>query len=1105
MAVPGLPATKPDHATADEEARHEAVDAASHLSASAQLLGTKNPALTSFFTAFTRRASPEDLTHFTGAELAALVKFVFDRSVKRKPGTSLIVIFDPAADNPAFARRETMVLAVNDDIPFLYDSTTAELRAQGMNVVAAFHPIINDARDASGQRAAGTTPVNESCILLALDCLIDDERRAAIRDGLGKVYASVSVMVRDWKPMLARLAETIAQLKRNPPPISDADLAENLAFLGWLADNHFTFLGCRDYVFRNEGEGKLEPRFESGLGVLADPEARVIRRGTDRSSLTPELREFFTQPAPLVITKSSTRSIAHRRTHMDYVGVKSFDAKGKLIGERRFVGLFTSVAYSQLPTDIPLLRRKVAHVLKGSGLSLSGHDGKALAHVLNTFPRDELFQISEQELLPTALSILNLGERPKVRVFLRFDKFDRFVSALVFLPRDRYSGAVRNRIHSLLAKVFDGRESAAMPMLDDEWLARIHYIVGRNQGRRPEVNVPTLESDIRAAIRTWEDGFAEALRLDHGELPSGLARRYANAFAGGYREKMAPADAVADIGRIEAVLKGEGGAGNILAYVYGQPGDAESELRLKLFVRGNIVPLSDCLPVFENLGLKVIAEDTFALAPLSDSGKVDSVSLHSFLMRCADGKPADLARIKPLLEDAFHAVWRSEAESDGFNRLTIAAGLPWRDITVLRAVAKFLRQAGINLSQAYIETAFAKNPQIAAVLVELFRTLHDPDLYRDTATRKADATRIRDALQAALAEVPSADDDRIIRSAIAVIDAMLRVSFFQSRDDGSAKAFLAFKLVSRKLDLLPAPKPLCEIFVYSPEVEGVHLRFGKIARGGIRWSDRPEDFRTEILSLAKAQQVKNAVIVPVGAKGGFFPKRLPEGGTRDDVQAAGISAYKTFVGALLDLTDNIGPDGRVITPARVLRYDSDDPYLVVAADKGTATFSDIANEQAQARGFWLGDAFASGGSHGYDHKKMGITARGAWESVKRHFREMGRDTQTMPFTVVGVGDMSGDVFGNAMLQSRETKLIAAFDHRHIFLDPKPDPHASFAERKRMFDLPRSSWADYNAQLISKGGGIFPRTAKEIALSDEVKELTGLLKDKASPQEVIRAL
>ncbi len=1094
-------AAKSDYGTPDNEVRHEAAEAAAHLDASAALIDGSDPALVAFFAAFTRYASPEDLIHYTGPELAALVRLAFERSAARRPGAPLIAILDPGCENPAFAKRETIIVAVNDDMPFLYDSASAELRAQGINIAAAFHPVVRETRAPSGARAKSGTEVLESFIVLSLDSVIDDDSAKAVRQGLANVFDTVRVVVKDWKPMLARLAETIGELKKKPPRIPDSELAENLAFLGWLADNHFTFLGCRDYVFRGDGEGRLDAVYPSGLGVLTDPEARVVRRGSDRSSLTPELREFLTQPSPLVITKSSFRSVVHRRAHMDYVGVKKFDADGNLIGERRFIGLFTSTAYSQLPTEIPLLRRKVAHVLEGSGLPPSGHDGKALAHIFDTFPRDELFQIAEEELLPTALGILNLGDRPKVRVFLRFDKFDRFVSALVFIPRERYSGTVRNRIHALLAQAFDGRQSAATPMLDDEALARIHFIVGRSEGTRPHVDAKDLEADIRVAIRTWDDGFAEALKSESGSL----LRRYAAAFSAGYRDAFAPSEAEEDIGRIEAVLKGEAAGGDLLAYVYGRAGDDDTVLHLKLFARGSFVPLSECLPVFENLGLKVIAEDAFALTPLAENGEAQNVALQNFLMARADGKPADLERIKPILEDAFHAVWRGEAESDGFNRLTVAAGLAWRDIMILRAAAKFLRQAGINLSQSYIEGALTKNPGIAVDLVELFRTLHDPDLFLDADARTSSANEIRERLQAALAEVPSADDDRIIRALIAVIDAMLRASFFQTNNDGTPRPYLAFKLDSRKLEMLPAPKPLYEIFVYSPEVEGVHLRFGKIARGGIRWSDRPEDFRTEVLSLVKAQQVKNAVIVPVGAKGGFYPKRLPQGGSRDAVQAVGISAYKTFVGALLDLTDNIGPDGNIIPPAHVIRYDGDDSYLVVAADKGTATFSDIANALAEERGYWLGDAFASGGSRGYDHKKMGITARGAWEAVKRHFREIGRDVQTEPFTTVGVGDMSGDVFGNAMLQSREIKLVAAFDHRHIFLDPHPDPHASWEERKRLFELERSSWADYNPALISAGGGVFARGAKEIALSEDVRNLAGLLKERATPQELIRAL
>jgi glutamate dehydrogenase len=1095
------------HGAAAEEARFDSADASSHLAAASHLIGTSDSALAGFFTAFTRYASPEDLIHYTGAELALLVRDIHARLAKRPAGTSLVQIFDPSSEDPGFARNgETLVLAANDDVPFLYDSCTAEIRARGYRVAAAFHPVVALARDGAGALSPQGSALRESVIVLALEGTLDAEDAADLREGLIGIFADVRSVVRDWKPMLQRIAETAASLSRNPSQISETELEENIAFLDWMADEHFTFLGCRDYVFSSEGEDRLDPVYESGRGLLSDPEMRVVRRGKDRSRLTPAVREFLNKPTPLIITKSALRSPVHRRVHMDYVGVKIFDPKGRLTGERRFIGLFTSNAYSQLPAAIPLLRRKTASVRAGSGLPPSSHDGKALQHILDTFPRDELFQISEDELLATALGILNLGQRPKVRVFLRFDRFDRYVSALVFIPRERYSGAVRDSVHALLADAFNGRQSAATPMLDDETLARVHYIVGRNEGPRPDVDVKGLEAEIRAVIRTWEDGFADAAAaFAQDGISGGEALRYAEAFPPGYRDAFTPAEAVEDIGPIETVLRNEGAAGPLAAHFYSRSGDSSESLRLKLFVHGPFVALSECLPVFENLGLRVIAEDAFALAPIAADGARQSVALQNFLMARADGKPVEIERLRPLLEDAFHAVWRSRAESDGFNRLVTAAELDWRDVVILRAIAKYLRQAGLSLSQTYVGNALVKYPALAVLLVQLFRTRHDPEAFETDEARARAADQIRNAIETALADVPGADDDRIVRAMLSVIDAMLRTSFFQPDEAGNPRRYLAFKLESKRLEILPAPKPLYEIFVYSPEVEGVHLRFGKIARGGIRWSDRAEDFRTEVLSLAKAQQVKNSVIVPVGAKGGFYPKAIAPAATRDAIQAAGISAYKTFIGALLDLTDNIGADGSVIPPAHVLRYDDDDPYLVVAADKGTATFSDIANAIALLRGFWLGDAFASGGSQGYDHKKMGITARGAWEAVKRHFRELSRDIQTEAFTCVGVGDMSGDVFGNAMIQSRATKLVAAFDHRHIFIDPTPSPESAFGERARLFALPRSSWADYDAKLISAGGGVFARSAKEIPLSNEMRQLTGLAKDRVTPPELIRAL
>ena len=617
------------------------------------------------------------------------------------------------------------------------------------------------------------------------------------------------------------------------------------------------------------------------------------------------------------------------------------------------------------------------------------------------------------------------------------------------------------------------------------------------------MDVKALEGEIRGTIRTWEDAFGAAIVATNGETEGArLGQRYAEAFPAAYRDAFGPAQAVADIAEIEAVLAGTAPGDTVAARAYALKSDARSTVRIKLFVRGAFMPLSSCLPVFENLGLKVIAEDSYALTPKGDDGTAQMAAVHNFLMERADGGTADLPRLKPLLEDAYHAVCAGEIESDGFNRLITMAELAWRDVTILRHAARFLRQANITFGQSYMEQALAQNPDIAKLLVELFYARHDPAAKSDRAGR-ADA--IRKKIDAALGDVKSLDDDRIIRRMRNVIDCTLRTSFFQEDAQGRFKSYLASKLDSQKLDELPAPRPHVEIFVYAPKVEAVHLRFGKVARGGIRWSDRREDFRTEVLSLVKAQQVKNAVIVPVGAKGGFYPKQLPQNATREEVQAEGVRAYQTFIGALLDITDNIGPDGKVIAPKDVVRHDEDDPYLVVAADKGTASFSDIANAIAIERGFWLGDAFASGGSRGYDHKKMGITAKGAWEAVKRHFREMGRDIQSEPFTCIGVGDMSGDVFGNGMLLSKQTKLIAAFDHRHVFFDPDPDVEKSWTERKRLFDLPRSSWADYNTALITKGGGAFARTAKEIVLSPEMKALTGLKKDRVAPNDFIHAL
>ncbi|MDE3114288.1 MAG: NAD-glutamate dehydrogenase, partial [Pseudomonadota bacterium] len=847
-------------------------EAARRMAEGAALLKSSPPATAEFYRTLYRDATTEDLARYDAASLAGLASEVFARSATRKPGEPLIELFSFKAEGHDLTRNETVLLAVNDDMPFLFDSLIGEMSAQGARIRALFHPIVAVSRDAAGTRGRGTA-IRESVIVLVMAPVAGKERQKALLTGARTVFSQVRLAVRDWRKMQTHLAETIDRLKQFPPPVSAEEMNESLAFLTWLGDNHFTFLGCRDYAYSEDNGGRLDPVDDSGRGVLSDVEARVLRRDRAPGTLSEEAHDFLTHPSPLIITKSNERSLVHRRVHMDYVGVKTFDAVGKLTGERRFVGLFTSGAYSRRPSEIPLLRRKVNRVRERAGLPPDSHDGKALAHILDAYPRDELFQVSEDELFTTAMGILRLGERPKVRVFPRCDRFDRFVSALVYVPRDRYDTEVRETIHAILAKAFDGRMSAATPTIDESVLARVHYIIGRNEGPRPVVDVSALEGQIRSAIRTWEDGFADALIATHGEVEGArLFSEHGNAFPARYRDAFTPEEAVRDLDEL-SVLAGSGNGTAIRARAYRALDDAHDALRLKLYVLSDVLPLSASLPVFENLGFRVIAEDSYPAALNAGHGWKGQAAVLDFLMERADEGAVQLAEIKDRLEEAFHAVVAGEAESDGFNRLVVSAGLEWRDVTILRTAAKYLRQTGIAFSQDYMEQALARNPDIAGLIVELFHALNDPAI--EEKTRDRTATAVRERIDAALSDVPSLDDDRIIRRIRNVMDATLRTNFYQRDTAGRPKPYLAIKLDSRKIDELPAPRPHVEIFVYCPEVEGVHLRFGKVARGGIRWSDRREDFRTEILGLVKAQQVKNAVIVPVGAKGGFFPKRLP--------------------------------------------------------------------------------------------------------------------------------------------------------------------------------------------------------------------------------------
>ncbi|HEU0161647.1 MAG TPA: NAD-glutamate dehydrogenase [Rhizomicrobium sp.] len=1069
--TPG-PAQPTIRSTDSEEARA----AAQRIAEARALLGDGAPP--DFFDALYAGAVPDDVLRTDARRLAALAKALWDEAQKRQKGAVRVALLDDT--------QETVLVGINDDRPFLFDSALAAANAGGARIRAALHPIVT------------LNGVRTSIIALVCDVLPEETRRQ-ISESLRDAFLQGAMAVRDWRDMLNRMRDAREDLAAHPP--ANGDIEEDLAFLDWLGDNHFTFLGARDYVLAADGaHGRLEPVSGSGLGILADEEARVIAAG-ERQGLSAEVRAWLDSPEALIVTKSHARAQVHRRSHMDYIGVKTFGRDGGFIGERRFVGLFTSNAYSAQPRAIPLLRRKIGQVMARAGLDPASHDGKALAHILDTFPRDELFQVSTEQLHEIAIGILRMGGLPRLRLFLRFDRFDRFVSAILLAPRDRVNAKVRADIHALLARALNGRTSAYDAAVDETPLVRLHFIIGRNPGPLPRVDVHALEGQIAALMETWDDGFARAFHAGSSDAAHRLAAR-APRFSTGYRDHFPAQEGARDLTLLEDLAAAQDGL-TVRARVYRREGDASAALHIKLYVLGDVLPLSASLPVFENLGLRVIAEDSYPVSFNADGGWRQDAAILDFSMERADGLAVRLDEIRTPLEDAFHAVLRGDAESDDFNRLVIGAGLAWRDVVILRAVAGFLRQAAFSFSLAYMQQALVRNPDIAALLVALFHARNEPD----GAVREKDANiaAIGRQIEQALHDVPSLDDDRIIRRFRNVVDAVLRTNFWQTDAASARKSAIAFKFDSARLDELPAPRPWREIFVYSPAMEGVHLRFGKIARGGLRWSDRREDFRTEILGLVKAQQVKNAVIVPVGAKGGFYPKRMPVNPTREEAAAVGVAAYKTFINALLDVTDNLDPSGGILPPPDVLRPDGDDPYLVVAADKGTASFSDTANAIALERGFWLGDAFASGGSVGYDHKKMGITARGAWEAIKRHFRELGTDIQKQDFTVIGVGDMSGDVFGNGMQLSEHIRLVAAFDHRHIFLDPNADAATGLAERRRLFALPRSSWDDYDKALLGAGGGVFARSLKEIPLTPEVKALIGSDKDVLSPPELIHEL
>ena len=1038
--------------------------------------------------------APDELPELSTADLGANLAD-FWRFGERRRGRGPTIRIVPAINAETLDRLEI----VQDDAPFLVDSIMGEIAEQGLSVRALFHPIVKVQRDRSGVRGATGAPRRESMIQVFLD-RVGGDREAALVQGVTETLKDVRAAVDDFPQMQALMGKTLAELQAHPTRANP----EEVAFLEWLEAAQFVFLGARVYEYprlKNGDYAPEEPLYQAkdGLGVLRDPARTVLRRANEPAILLGKVKDrLLTDPA-LTVAKSNVRSRVHRRAYMDYVGIKRYDASDRPIGEVRFVGLFTAEAYDQPATAVPLIREKVGNVVRRAAMAPGSHNEKRLKNIVENHPRDELFQMTEDDLLVEALGILHLYDRPRVRLFERRDPFDRFASLLLFLPRDHYNSELATKAGRILADAYRGRVSASYPSFSDAPLARVHYIIGFTPGAHDQPDLKVLETAITEAARTWEDRFEAAVR-GSGRAPQEVAAtliRYADAFPAGYRDRFDPEEALADLAVIEGLASGQ----SVCVRAYRCADDNELQFRFKFYRAEQPAPLADVLPILDNMGLKAIAEAGFPVSPAG--GQV--VWVHDFEIEDPLGAELVFAKLKDAFEDTVVAVWTGRTENDGFNRLVMELAIPWREAALIRALARHRQQSGLDPSQRVQEEALSAHPEVARLILELFQTKFDPATRASLDRRRIEADAVMARIVEALQAVESLDHDRVLRRLALLVGATQRTNFYQPGEDGGPKPYISFKVASGELADLPAPKPHREIFVWGVNVEGVHLRFGPVARGGLRWSDRRDDFRTEVLGLVKAQQVKNAVIVPVGSKGGFYPKQLPKGGSPDAVRAEGVSAYKTFLYGLLDITDNLAPDGKVIPPKDVIAFDDDDPYLVVAADKGTATFSDIANGVAEDYGFWLGDAFASGGSAGYDHKAMGITARGAWEAVKRHFRELGKDIQAEPFTVVGCGDMSGDVFGNGMLLSKQTRLLAAFDHRHIFLDPDPDPATSWTERNRMFALPRSSWDDYDRKLISKGGGVFARTLKSIPLTAQVKAMLEVSADSLSPADLIHAI
>ena len=1056
-----------------------------------------------FLKEFYDDAGENEFLNYSLEDLVTLARTFWMFGNRRTSGEILLSVTEsPTPSNSS--RPDTAIMLVCDDMAFLVDSMVTAVSSFGVDVSGLFHPVVEGRRDEEGrwlEADKGDDNIRESMVLLMIPSQ-NKRMRSAIEKELSQTLFEVKTINEDFRPLVKAVKITSAELSHSHGNVAEEEVAEAVEFLDWIADGNFVLFGSRRYNFLKSAMKKgpipdyVSPSEVTDYthGLLKDPELKVLRQASEPSVITSNVQTFLKNSPPVTVAKSNLSSRVHRRVRMDYISVKTYSDDGEITGETRFIGLFTSDAYNRSPAFVPLLRRKVERVMSDAGFPVGSHGAKRLDYVLSTYPRDELFQISHKDLLRISTGVAQAFDRPRTRLFVRRDPFDRFVSALVYVPLEHYNTRARVRIGNRLKDAFGGRVSAFYPQYSDAPMARVHFIIGMDPDTSLHPDLTDLEAEIAAISYPWFQGLTIAAdESEQPELVKSLAR-YRGAFSIAYQDKFTPLDALQDMG-VSEVLTDDN---PVAIHVYETTHLDEGQFRAKIYSVGSRLAPSRVVPLFGNFACQVCEETGYKLE-LTD-GAVTWV--HDVEFRIGF-KPDDAEAFARVFEEAFIATWAGVNEDDGFNRLILPQTANWRDIAFLRLVSRYRRQSGMDPTEATQIEALELYPALTKLLLKLKTVKFDPDAFDTMKQRRDAAAEVEQDIAHGLNDVSALDHDRVIRRIGSVLSSALRTNFYQ-QSNNQFKAHISLKIDSQSVDELPAPRPYREIYVSSPRVEGVHLRFGPVARGGLRWSDRRDDFRTEILGLVKAQQVKNTVIVPVGSKGGFYPKQLPKSGSRDAWIAEGVAAYKTFISGILDITDNYEGEGTVC-PDNVICWDDPDPYLVVAADKGTATFSDIANGISQDYGFWLDDAFASGGSVGYDHKAMGITAKGGWEAVKRHFREIGKDIQNEDFTVIGVGDMSGDVFGNGMLLSKHIRLQAAFNHLDIFIDPNPNAAKSFKERERMFALPRSTWQDYNTKLISKGGGIFSRSAKSIDLTPEIKAMTGINEDSVTPNRLINAL